>query len=299
MTKKPKKKAGRRAKSRPKKKAKKKTKKRSASGRAARGSAKKKSARKKSARKKTAKKAAKKKTKKKAKRRARKAPARTGPVGATARARSVATGRIERFVPEGSDALLIVMSGPSGAGKSTLARRLALAESRIWRSVSMTTRRPRAGEIDGIDYLFAMREEFRRAIERGAMLEHATVHGEIYGTPKEPVVDRLSQGRDVLLEIDVQGAMTVKQAAPDAVLVFVVPPSREVLEQRLRQRRSEGEESIQARLRRADEEVKLGERYDYLVVNDELEQAVVDVLAVMSAERNRFYRRRGFTWQTR
>ena len=203
------------------------------------------------------------------------------------------------FVPEGSDSLMIVMSGPSGAGKSTLARRVALAESRIWRSVSMTTRAARPGELDGIDYLFATREEFERAVEQDAMLEHATVHGEMYGTPKGPVVDRLSQGRDVLLEIDVQGGMMIREVAPDAVLVFVVPPSREILERRLRERRSEDEDSIHVRLRRADEEVEFRDRYGYLVINDDLERAVADVLAIVSAERSMMQRRQGFTWVNR
>ena len=180
-----------------------------------------------------------------------------------------------------------------------MARRIAVAEGRIWRSVSVTTRAPRQGEIDGIDYLFATREEFGRAVDEEAMLEHATVHGEMYGTPREMVVERLLQGRDVLLEIDVQGAMAVRDVAPDAVLMFVVPPSREVLERRLRERRSEDEDGIQQRLRHADEEVALGERYDYLVINDDLESAVAEVLAIMSAERNRMQRRRGVIWWTR
>lgn len=253
--------------------------------------------------KKTGKKAKKKAAKKKAvkKRVARGVPTRKKPAKRIARR---AAGRAprqprpaRRFVPEGSDSLLVVMSGPSGAGKSTLARRLALAEGRIWRSVSMTTRAPRAGEQDGIDYLFTTREEFARAVERGAVLEHAMVHGEMYGTPGGPVTERLLQGRDVLLEIDVQGAVAVRKAAPDAVFIFVVPPSREVLERRLRERRSEDEDMIQSRLRRADEEVDLREQYDYLVTNDDLERAVADALAVMSAERNRMHRRRGFTWR--
>ncbi len=190
------------------------------------------------------------------------------------------------------------MSGPSGAGKSTLARRLALAEGRIWRSVSMTTRAPRPGELDGIDYLFTTREEFARAVERGGLFEHAMVHGEMYGTPRAPVTERLLQGRDVLFEIDFQGAVAVRKAAPDAVFIFVVPRSREVLEHRLRERRSEDEDMIQSRLRQADEEVGLREQYDYLVTNDDLERAVADVLAIASAERNRMPRRLGFTWRT-
>ncbi len=243
---------------------------------------------------------AKKKAKKKAARKAAKRPAKRKAAKKRPVARKPARAApVSRFVPEGSDSLLIVMSGPSGAGKSTLARRLALAEGRIWRSVSMTTRAPRPGEFDGIDYLFTTREEFARAVESGAMLEHARVHGEMYGTARAPVTERLLQGRDVLLEIDVQGAAVVRKAAPDAVFIFVVPPSRDVLKHRLLERRSEDEGMIQSRLRRADEEVRLLEQYDYLAINDDLERAVADVLAIVSAERNRMHRRGGFTWRTR
>jgi guanylate kinase len=253
----------------------------------------------KQAKKRPKKKAAKKKVRKKAKKRAAKKAKKTPARKHQNRLKRTSAAPAPRFVPEGCGSLLIVMSGPSGAGKSTLARRIAAAEGRIWRSVSVTTRAPRQGEIDGIDYLFATREEFQRAIDEGAMLEHATVHSEMYGTPREMVVERLLQGRDVLLEIDVQGAMAVREVASDAVLVFVVPPSREILERRLRERRSEDEDRIQQRLRRADEEVGLGDQYDYLVVNDDIESAVVDVLAIMSAERNRMQRRRGAIWWTR
>ncbi len=203
---------------------------------------------------------------------------------------------LEPLVPAGAGGLLVVLSGPSGAGKSTLSRMLALADSRIWRSVSMTTRAPRDGERDGIDYIFVPREEFERARREGELLESAAVHGEVYGTPRAPVVERLVQGRDVLLEIDVRGAMQVKERAPDAVLVFVRPPSRAVLESRLRERGSESEESIRLRLADADEEVRHAGEYDYLVANDELGRAVSEIISVITAERSRVQRRRDLPW---
>ncbi len=202
----------------------------------------------------------------------------------------------EPLVPPGVGGLLLVLSGPSGAGKSTLARMLARADGRIWRSVSMTTRAPRDDERDGIDYIFVPRAEFERARRGGELLESALVHGEVYGTPRAPVVERLVQGRDVLLEIDVRGAMQVKKRAPDAVLVFVRPPSRAVLESRLRERGSESEESIRLRLAAADEEVRHAGEYDYLVTNDELGRAVSEITSVITAERSRVRRRRDLSW---
>jgi len=195
----------------------------------------------------------------------------------------------------GGGGVLIVLSGPSGAGKSTIVRRVVAAGG-VWLSVSMTTRAPRPGEEDGRDYIFVTREEFDRVVAAGGLLEHATVHGESYGTPRAPVARTLAGGRDVLLEIDVQGARQVREADREAVLVFVAPPSREVLERRLRDRRSETEDKILARLKRADEEVRLRLEYDYLVVNDVLERAVEEVLAIISAERNRMRRRGDIPW---
>ncbi len=186
---------------------------------------------------------------------------------------------------------LFIMSGPSGAGKSTIVKRL-LAETGLWHSVSMTTRPPREGEVDGVDYVYVSREAFSRAVEAGEMIEHATVHGELYGTPRRPVEERLASGTDVLLDVDVQGARAVRSAIPEAVLVFVAAPSREVLEDRLRSRRSETEEKVLARMRRADEEMRHASEYDYLVVNEELDRAVADATAVVAAERMRIARRR-------
>jgi len=148
----------------------------------------------------------------------------------------------------------------------------------------------------GIDYLFMSHAEFERAIAEQSLLEYARVHGEYYGTPRAPVVDRLSQGRDVLLEIDVQGGMQVKDAAAEAVLIFVTTPSRAVLEKRLRDRQSESEERVQARLAAADAEIAVADNYHYYVVNDDLDKATSDVLAILAAERNRVHRRPSIPW---
>jgi guanylate kinase len=294
---------------RPKKKAKKKAK---------RPAGKAKKVARKPAKKKAAKKPTKKPTKKQAGKRAAKrtvkkakparrsgatARASRGPAGAAAGTRgSPPRGQVlpevprPRLVPTGTDGLLLVISGPSGAGKSTIARRLTERESRIWPSVSMTTRRPRPGELDGVDYFFVSREEFGLARDTGQLLEHATVHGELYGTPRQRVVERLTEGRDVLLEIDVQGASRVREAAPEAVTIFVMPPSREVLLERFRARGTEAEEAVAARVKAADEEVRRAGEYDYVVINDEIERAVSEVVAIVTSERNRAWRRSNTAW---
>jgi guanylate kinase len=190
------------------------------------------------------------------------------------------------FAPPVRRPVLFVFSGPSGVGKSTLVRRL-IERTELWRSVSMTTRKPRAGERDGADYIFVSREEFDRAVRDGDLIEHATVHGESYGTPRRPVEERLAEGKDVLLEIDVQGALAVRSRFPGARLVFVAPPSAEALEARLRSRRTEPEEKIVARMRRAREEMAAVGEYDYVIVNEDLDRAVADAEAVVRAERLR------------
>jgi guanylate kinase len=182
--------------------------------------------------------------------------------------------------------VLFVFSGPSGVGKSTLVRRLVEAAG-LWRSVSMTTRAPRAGEVEGADYAFVSRGEFDRAAGGGELLEHATVHGERYGTPRGPVERALAEGRDVLLEIDVQGALAVRSAEPAARLVFVAPPSREALESRLRSRRTEPEEKVRLRMERAEEEMALAGEYDFVIVNDDIDRAVADAVRFVRAERRR------------
>lgn len=235
------------------------------------------------------------------KRPAKKKPAKKKPVGKKSAgkkpARRAATApRARPLVPPGTGGILLVLSGPSGAGKSTVAERLALADKRIWRSVSKTTRPPRTYETHGTDYYFVNREQFERERAAGALLESAMVHGESYGTPRRPVVERMLQNRDVLLEIDVQGGMQVRRNVTDAVFIFVRPPSRAVLEQRLRERASETEEAILARLAAADGEMALAGEYDYVIVNDDLDRAVSDVMSVITAERSRSRRRQELPW---
>lgn len=185
------------------------------------------------------------------------------------------------------EGMLVVLSGPSGSGKGTICRALLDAESRLQLSISATTRPPRPQEVDGVNYFFVSRERFRQMIAAGQLLEWAEVYGQYYGTPRQAVEDALARGRDVLLEIDVQGGLQVREKFPAAVLIFVLPPSREVLARRLRGRASDAPEEIDKRLHWAEREVKLISRYDYLVQNDRLEDAVSTVRSILTAERCR------------
>lgn len=177
-----------------------------------------------------------------------------------------------------------VVSGPSGSGKGTV---LAQIKKRpdVFYSVSATTRGMRPGEIDGVDYHFISREQFIEMIERGEFLEHAEYVHNFYGTPIQPIRDNLAAGRDVIVEIEVQGFLQVKEKLPEAETVFIMPPSVEELERRLRGRGTETEEKIQGRLKTALEEMKYADRYDHIVVNDELEKAVSELLEIMGKER--------------
>ena len=178
---------------------------------------------------------------------------------------------------------LYVISGPSGTGKGTVCREL-LKEIGNEFSVSMTTRGPREGEIDGKDYYFVTREVFLEHIEAGNFLEHATVFDNLYGTPKDMVINRLERGRNVILDIDVQGGLQVKRAMPEAVLIFILPPSLAELRRRLEGRGTETKEKIESRLGQALNEIKLIGEYDYYVVNDDIEEAVALTKSIMAAE---------------
>jgi guanylate kinase len=182
---------------------------------------------------------------------------------------------------------LFVVSAPSGAGKTTLCREVRLRVPDLAYSVSVTTRAPRPGEIDGVDFRFVSAAEFAAMLAGGALAEWATVHGHRYGTPARPLEEGLAEGRDVLLDIDTQGAEQLRTRYPDAVLVFIVAPSLRELEQRLRERRSDAETEIQRRLRRAREEIALWRRYDYLVVNRDVKDALEQLTAIVLAERCR------------
>jgi guanylate kinase len=179
---------------------------------------------------------------------------------------------------------LFVVAGPSGAGKGTLIKELLRRYSGAWLSVSATTRKPRRDEVDGEHYHFLDEEEFRRMADRGDFLEWAEVHGNLYGTPHEKVVKELSGGHDVILEIDVKGARQVREKMPDAVSVFVLPPSVEVLEERLRGRGTEDEAEVKERLINALEESREKDDYQYVVLNDLLHRAVEEFCAIYEKE---------------
>ena len=178
---------------------------------------------------------------------------------------------------------LFVISGPSGAGKGTICK--ALIESGAADlSVSMTTRKPRGIEQEGIHYYFVSREDFQKAIDEGNMLEWAEIYGNRYGTPKKPVLEKLARGRDVILEIEMQGAMQVKESYPKSVLIFVLPPSISELRKRLIARGTETPEQIDLRTRTTLDEIKRIKDYSYFIVNDDLSSAVEDARIIMSAE---------------
>ena len=181
---------------------------------------------------------------------------------------------------------LFILSGPSGAGKGTICKAL-LAETDLELSVSMTTRNPRAGETDGESYYFVSKDDFLRKIEASGFLEYAEVYGNFYGTPKQPVIDKLSAGTDVILEIDMQGALKVKENYPDGVFIFILPPSMSELRKRLTGRGTETAEAIEMRLGETLKELSYIDKYDYCVVNGQLEEAVARVKAIVTAEHSR------------
>lgn len=178
----------------------------------------------------------------------------------------------------------LILSSPSGGGKTTIARELLARRADIGYSVSCTTRLPRAGETDGKDYYFLSRGEFEGARDRGDLAEWAEVHGRMYGTLRREVDRVLGSGRHVLMDIDVQGALQFHRAFPQSVLVFVLPPSADVLLTRLKARKTESREALLTRLRSALQELRAVDQYEYVVVNDELELAVARVAAIVDAE---------------
>ena len=177
---------------------------------------------------------------------------------------------------------LVVFTGPSGSGKGTILKE-CLQDPSLYLSISNTTRSPRPGEVDGVHYHFITHEDFEKKIQEGGMLEYANYCGNSYGTPRDRVWEQLEAGRDVVLEIEVQGAMQVRKNCPEAVLVFVVPPTPQVLRQRLIGRGTEDMETVEKRLARSLEEIGMLSQFDYLVVNDQLEDAVETFRGILSA----------------
>jgi len=185
-----------------------------------------------------------------------------------------------------SRGLLFIISGPSGAGKGTICQRLKEKEI-IELSVSMTTRKPRPGEIDGKNYYFVTEEKFIETINNGGFLEYAKVYGNYYGTPKDIVLKKLEQNKDVVLEIDIQGALQVKESYPKGVFIFIMPPSMAELRKRITGRGSESEADINLRLGETLKEVAYIDRYDYCVINDEIDVAVQRVTDIINAEHSK------------
>jgi len=182
--------------------------------------------------------------------------------------------------------LLFVISGPSGVGKGTICKKLLERRKELKLSVSVTTRAPRPGEIEGVNYFFRSEEQFQDMIERDEFLEYMCVFGKNhYGTPKAYVAEQRAQGNDVILEIDVNGALNVKKRCPDAVMIFIAPPSMETLKKRLVGRGTETEEAVERRFAEAVNELAAAGEYDYIVVNDSLDKAVNDTESILVSER--------------
>ncbi len=193
--------------------------------------------------------------------------------------------------------LMLVMSSPSGAGKTTLTRRLLQDDKDVVMSVSATTREPRPGEVDGKDYYFMSHERFDEMVEDDKLLEYATVFGNKYGTPREPVEQALLWGKDVIFDIDWQGTQQLMSSskAIDLVRIFILPPSISSLESRLKSRGQDSAETIAARMAKAESEISHWAEYDYVLVNDDLEETYADLKAIVRAERYRRERRPGMS----
>ncbi|MEW6446995.1 MAG: guanylate kinase [Bacillota bacterium] len=183
--------------------------------------------------------------------------------------------------------LLLVISGPSGVGKGTICRALNELDPSVHLSISVTTRPPREGEREGREYFFLSEERFQELIEKDELLEWARVYTYYYGTPRRPVMEARNAGKDVVLEIDVQGGFKVREKCPDSVLIFIFPPSIRELRSRLSRRGTEDADAIETRLRWAQEELRCYNRYDYVVVNDRVEEAVAKINAIRTAEKCR------------
>ncbi len=189
---------------------------------------------------------------------------------------------------------MLVLSSPSGAGKTSVARALLQRDPALTLSVSATTRKPRPGEVDGKDYHFVSAETFKGMVEKDEFLEHAHVFGHSYGTPAQPVMEALEQGRDILFDVDWQGTQQLRGRAPkDLVSVFLLPPSIEELEKRLRARAQDSDEVVRGRMAKATDEMSHWAEYDYVIVNRDLEETIAGVQSILLAERHRNQRQEG------
>ena len=186
--------------------------------------------------------------------------------------------------------LLLVVSGPSGAGKGTICKALLNKNDQIKLSVSATTRKPRNGEVHGVNYFFIEKEEFTKMIENGEFLEYAQIYDNFYGTPKAAIIECLEKGQDVILEIEMPGARQIKEVYPEGVFIFVLPPSLEELKSRIVGRGTETQEEIEKRFSCAFEEINQIVNYDYFIVNEDIEKSVSDVEAIICAEKNKVTR---------
>ncbi|MBI1783598.1 guanylate kinase [Candidatus Sumerlaeota bacterium] len=191
-----------------------------------------------------------------------------------------------RFVLE-RRGLLLVLSAPSGGGKSAVLKQLLAHDDKLGYSVSFTSRAPRGNEVNGKDFHFVTRAEFEAMSARDAFYEYAEVHGNLYGTSAEVIESALARNQDIALDVDIQGGLNIKRRLPDAVLVFLMPPSMSVLESRLRKRASDAEDQIRIRLNNAKKEIEHWSKYDFVVINEVLEDTVATVAKILHAERNR------------
>lgn len=197
------------------------------------------------------------------------------------------SGTTSHAAPRGT---LFVVSSPSGGGKGTIIRHVLVDVGNLSYSVSYTTRAPRQGEVDGREYFFVSRETFQEMVAAGEFLEWACVHGNLYGTSKSQVIEETNAGGDIILEVDVQGAASVRQLLMDSVSIFILPPSYEVLKQRLIARGTDSPEELAVRLRNAPDELKQYSAFDYVIINDEIERASAQLASIIDAERARCMR---------